>query len=75
MPRVLQSLRKFELQLPPDKQQEIRELDRRIAELNSQAQGRYYWVLRRYHHWLNSLPEIQREALLALPHAERMAMV
>ena len=73
--RILQSLRKFELELPPDKQREIRDLDRRIASLDSPSRARHLWVLRRYHAWLDTLPENQRELLLAVPPAERMVMV
>lgn len=73
--KVLQLLRKFELELPADKQREIRELDRRIADLDPQARSRHLWALRRYHDWLNSLPENQREIVLSLPPSERMATV
>ncbi len=41
----------------------------------SPATGSIFWVLRRYHDWLNSLPEIKQDELLAQPPDDRMALI
>ena len=73
--KLLQNLRKFELELSPEKQEVIRELDRQIAKLDPQQRARYFWVLRRYHDWLNSLPENKQDELLGQPPEGRKAMI
>jgi hypothetical protein len=73
--KLLQSLRKFDLELAPEKQQAIRELDRQIAQLDPEQRARYLWVLRRYHDWLDSLPENKRDEVLAQPPDDRLAMI
>jgi hypothetical protein len=73
--RLLKNLRRFELELTPEKQRAIRELDRHIAELDVAEQSQYFAVLRRYHSWLNGLPENQRDELQSLPLAERMSLL
>ena len=61
--------------LSPAEQAEVREFDRTLAaEPESEREG-YYAVLRRYHLWVRSLPESQRERLNATPPEKRMAMV
>src|SRR5262249_38694998 len=66
---------RFDLELAPERQQAIRDLDRRIAELDPARQSDYRAVLRRYHNWLSHLPENRREELLSSPAAQRMALV
>jgi hypothetical protein len=73
--KLLQNLRKFDLELAPDKQQAILELDRQIAQLDPERRARYLWVLRRYHDWLDSIPENKREEVLAQPPDDRLAMI
>lgn len=73
--KLLQNLRKFDLELPPEKQRAIRELDRRIAELVPEQQARYFSVLRRYHDWLNSLPENRQDELLGQSPEQRMETI
>jgi hypothetical protein len=73
--KLLQVLRKFDLELPPEKQAAIRELDRRIAQLDPQQRARYYWVLHRYHDWLNRLPENRQDEVLAQPPDDRLALI
>jgi hypothetical protein len=53
----------------------VRALDRKVAGLPEADQASYRSVLRRYHLWLQGLPEDQRNALKAAPPSERMAMV
>ncbi len=53
----------------------VRALDRKVAGLSVADQASYRSVLRRYHLWLEGLPEDQRDALKAAPPSERMAMV
>ena len=73
--KLLQSLRKFDLEVSPEKREAIRVLDRRIAQLDPPQRARYFWVLRRYHDWLNSLPENKQDEVLAQPPGDRMALI
>ncbi len=73
--KLIQNLRKFDLELPPEKQAAIREMDRRIGEMEPEQQGRYFSVLRRYHDWLNSLPETRQNDLLDQSPEERMETI
>jgi hypothetical protein len=73
--QLLGRLRKFDLELSPDQQSAVRELDRRLSELSPEERGRYLAVLRRYHEWLNSLPENRQGEIEAKPPGERMALV
>ncbi len=73
--RLLQSLQKFDLELTPEKQQAVRDLDRQITQLVPQQRAQYFWVLRRYHNWLDSLPENRREEILAQPADDRLATI
>jgi len=73
--KLLQNLRRFDLELTAEKQQAIRDLDRRIAQLAPDRQFEYLAVLRRYHNWFSRLPENRQDELLSRPPAERMALV
>jgi hypothetical protein len=73
--KLLQNLQRFDLELTPEKQQAIRDLDRRIGQLDRAQQFQYRAVLRRYHNWVTSLPDNRRDELIHLPPAERMALV
>jgi hypothetical protein len=73
--KLLENLRRFDLELSPDRQEAIRDLDRRLAALDASSQSQYLAVLRRYHNWLNGLPEHRREEILSKAPAERMAQV
>jgi hypothetical protein len=73
--KLLQGLKKFDLELTPEKQEAIRELDRQLAQVDPQQRARYFWVLRRYHDWLDQLPENKQEEILALPADDRLASI
>jgi hypothetical protein len=73
--RLLANLRRFDLELQPEQQSSVRELDRRLSELSPDRRAQYVAVLRRYHAWLNSLPENRQGELAAKPPGERMALV
>ena len=73
--KLLQNLRKFDLEVPRQKQDAIRELDRRIADLDPEQRRRYFSVLRRYHDWLNSLPENRQDDLLSQSAEERLSTI
>src|SRR5262249_20386615 len=73
--RLLSNLRKFDLELTPEQQSAMRELDRRLADLPPEERDRYLAVLRRYHDWLNSLPENRQDELTSKPTGERMALI
>ena len=61
--------------LTSEQQKAIRELDQRIAGLAPEERVRYLAVLRRYHNWLDSLPEAVKNSVLDKPVGERMALV
>jgi hypothetical protein len=69
-----EKLREFD-SLAPEEKSAIRALDRKVEGLSAADQANYLAVLHRYHLWLQSLPEDQRNALKTIPPAERMAMV
>jgi len=69
------ALKQFDLQLTPDQQKSIREIDQQISKLSTEAQVHYLAALRRYHNWLDSLPETVRDNLQAKPPGERMAQI
>jgi hypothetical protein len=73
--RLLGILRKFDLELTPEQQASVRELDRRLSELSPDRRAQYEAVLRRYHNWLNGLPESRQTELAAKPPGERLALV
>jgi hypothetical protein len=73
--RLVENLKKFDLLYSRQKQDSLRALDRRIHELAPNERARYLAVLRRYHNWLNQLPETKQDELNDQPPAERMAAV
>ncbi len=73
--RLLENLRKFELLYSPREQQAVRELDRRVNELEPERRAFYLAVLRRYHNWLNRLPDAKRDELKTTAPEQRMALV
>lgn len=50
--------------LPRERQDKIRELDRRLHESDPATQARLWAVLERYVRWLDSLPETERRLVL-----------
>jgi hypothetical protein len=70
-----ETLKRFDLQLPAEEQQAIRDLDQQINRLPAEERLRYLAVLRRYHNWLDSLPENVKDTLLAKPPAERLSQI
>jgi hypothetical protein len=73
--RLLGNLRRFDLELTPEQQAAVRELDRRLSESPPEQRDHYLSVLRRYHEWLNSLPETRQGEITSKPAGERMALV
>jgi hypothetical protein len=73
--KLLQSLQRFDLELSAEKQQAIRDLDRRISELAPDRQTEYLVVLRRYHNWFRHLPENRQDEVLSRPPTERMGLI
>jgi hypothetical protein len=73
--RVAETLKSFDLRLSPQEQASLRDLDQRISALPAEERVRYLDVLRRYHNWLDSLPETVKDGLLAKPPEERMAQI
>jgi hypothetical protein len=73
--KLSESLKKFDLLYTPAQQESIRDLDRRLNELDPAKRSEYFAVLRRYHNWLNRLPEKRQTELTDAPASERLAMV
>jgi hypothetical protein len=72
---VVQALNQFDTRLGPTEQQSLRELDRQLAALPGDAKDHYFATLRRYHNWLQSLPENVKDGLLARTPDERMPQI
>src|SRR5262245_33956492 len=45
--------------LPPERQEEIRDVDRQLHDADSATQARLWAVLERYYTWLERLPEAE----------------
>jgi hypothetical protein len=73
--RLVENLRKFDLLYVAREQQAIRELDRRLDELEPDRRAQYLAVLRRYHNWLNKLADAKRDELRTMAPGERMALI
>ena len=73
--KLVGNLKNFDLLYSRQKQDSLRELDRRIHALSPDQRDHYLAVLRRYHNWLNQLPENKQDELNEQPPAERMAAV
>lgn len=66
-------LKRFDT-LTRDEQASLRDLDRRIANEPQENRESYLTVLRRYHLWVQSLPEARRNDLRAAPTEKRLAL-
>jgi len=73
--RLVENLRKFDLVYTREQQQGLRDLDKRINELDPARQAQFLTTLRRYHNWLNQLPESKQDGLNQAPAGERMKLV
>ena len=73
--RLVENLQKFDLRYSPDQQRGLRDLDRRINELDSTQKAQYLATAHRYHNWLDSLPEKKQDDLKEKPPAERMELI
>ena len=73
--RLAENLKKFDLVYSPDQQRALRDLDRRINELEPARQAQYLSALRHYHNWLDSLPDAKQDALKRKATGERMEMI
>ena len=69
------ALKQFDLQLTLDQQKSIRDIDQQISKLAAEDKVHYLAALRRYHNWLDSLPDAVRDNLQAKPPGERMAQI
>jgi hypothetical protein len=72
---LVDSLRRFDLQLSPQQQRAIRSLDEQVSKLPPKEKTGYLAALRRYHNWLDSLPENIKDSVLRKPPPERMALI
>jgi len=73
--RLDAKLQRFEQVLTHDQQQALRAIDDRIGKLPSEQGQHYMAVLRRYHNWLNSLPEAVKTTYLSRPASGRIAQI
>jgi hypothetical protein len=73
--RLVENLQKFDLLYLPEQQRALRELDRRINELDPTQQAQYLATAHRYHNWLDSLPEKKQDELKDKPPGERMDLI
>jgi hypothetical protein len=73
--RLIDNLNKFDLLYTPEQQRALRELDRKINELDPARQAHYLAALRRYHNWLALLPETKQDELKDKSANERMGLV
>jgi hypothetical protein len=73
--RLVDNLQKFDLVFSAAQQEALRDLDRKINELDPARKAQYLSTLRRYHNWLNQLPEIKQGELKEKPPTERMALI
>jgi hypothetical protein len=73
--RLQAALRRFDLELTPEQQSAARELDRRLSDKGADQRAQYLEVLRRYHDWLDSLPENRQAEVTAKPTDERLALI
>ncbi len=72
---LLDQLRKFDLILTAEKRDEVRKLDRKIQELEPDGRAEALAVMRRFHDWLDTLPDNTRDDLLARSPGERIAEI
>jgi hypothetical protein len=72
---LAEALKQFDLKLTPDQQKSIREIDEQISRLSAENRVHYLAAMRRYHDWLDSLPENVRDKLQDKPPGERMAQI
>jgi hypothetical protein len=64
------------LALPVERQAQLRELDRALHEENSATYARLRRTLERYHEWLRTLPQAERQKLDSLPTShERLLFI
>ena len=73
--KLVENLKRFDLLYSRQKQDSLRELDRKIQALPPETREHYLAVLARYHHWLSQLPESKQDELAGLPASERLAAV
>lgn len=73
--RLWENLQRFD-KLGRSDQRMVKDLDRRISEIdNAEQKAHYLGVMRRYHLWFESLPETKRDELLKVAPDDRMARV
>lgn len=59
------------LALPPERQQQLRQLDHDLQKLPLAERDHLFQVMRRYARWLSELPEDQRRQITAAPNAQQ----
>lgn len=72
---LVESLRRFDNDLSDEEQRALRSIDDRLNSLPSSQRDAYFAVLRRFHNWLDGLPERVRDGLLAKSADQRLAAI
>ncbi len=73
--RLRESLLRFDMRLTPEEQRSAKALDARLGALPDDERDEYLIVLRRYHNWLQQLPERLRDSILADPPDRRLKRI
>lgn len=73
--KIRESLRRFDMMLNADEQRAARALDDRLNAMPEDERDEYLLVLRRYHAWLRSLPERDRDALAGMAVDARLKRI
>lgn len=72
---LAESLRRFDQDFRVEQQRALRSIDDRLKTLPAEDRDRYFAVLRRYHNWVEGLPERVRDDLLAKAPDQRFTSV
>lgn len=72
---LAESLRRFDHDLSDQQQQSLRAIDDRLKALPIADRERHLAVLRRFHNWIDGLPERVRDDLLARPADQRLGVM
>ena len=72
---LAESLRRFDYELRDEEQRAVRAIDDRLNALPPSERDQYLAVLRRFHNWVDGLPERVRDDLLAKASDQRLASI
>jgi hypothetical protein len=73
--RLAENLKKFDLVYDAKQQASLRDLDRKVNELEPGQRAQYLAAMRRYHNWLASLPDPAQDTIQNKAPGERMELI